>query len=51
MIKMKEKLINNLKRFKYDWLSLIFFVLLILTQNIIFIIPFLTFILISEFKA
>jgi hypothetical protein len=47
---MKEEVIKNVKKYKYDLLGLISLLILLITKNILFLILFFIFIVISEFK-
>lgn len=48
--KMKERVIRNVKKYKYDLFGLISMFLLLITKNILFLILFFIFVVISEFK-
>jgi hypothetical protein len=47
---MKEKVIRNVKKYKYDLLGLGSMFLLLITKNLLFLILFFIFVVISEFK-
>jgi hypothetical protein len=47
---MKKKVINNLKKYKYNWLSVVFILFLLFTKHIVFIVLFFISVLMSEFK-
>ena len=47
---MKNKIITNIKKYKYDWMSLIFITLLLVTQNILFVFLFFVSVCLSEIK-
>lgn len=47
---MKEKVVVNLKKYKYDWLSVVFILFLLLTEHIVFVVLFFVSVLMSEFK-
>lgn len=47
---MKERVIGNLKKYKYDWFAIVSFICLLLTSHLLFVVLFFVSILLSEFK-
>jgi hypothetical protein len=47
---MKNRIIGNVTKYKYDWLSVIFFTLLLTTQNVLFLGLFFISVCLSELK-
>ena len=47
---MKERVIDNLKKYKYDWLAVVSFICLLITAHLLFVVIFFISVLLSEFK-
>ena len=47
---MREKIINNFKKYRYDWFSIMFILFLLFTEHVIFVVLLFISVLMSELK-